>query len=421
MIPLTNEKQFFLDSMKEAQEKGVAYQDLGGDDFVGRTIRMHDSDVLNFANCSYLGLETHPKIKQGIIEATQNHGSLLSNSRSYFSSALYSELEKLLAQIFPGYQVVTTTTTLGHCSALPILIEPEDVIIIDHHVHNSVRMAARLCMANGTKVEKCRHNDMNYLETLVKRYKSSGARNIWFMADGVYSMQGNFLKIDELTELLDKYDQLHTYIDDAHGMSWTGKHGAGFILGRHNIHPKMIVAVSMCKSFAAFGGIIIFPNKDWADRVRFLGQSLIFSAPISPPILGAAIESAKIHLSDTLPPLQNELMNRILYFRERSQQLNLPLRTIDETPIQFIEIGESPTVYRVNQKLLDNDIFVTSAVFPAMPKKHGGIRVSITNHLTLADLNKLINLLDEVDISKYRDVQAHSTRAEEKSTVTAKS
>ncbi len=400
MIPLTHEKQLLFESTKEAKEKGVAYQYLDDREFSGRNVSINGNDVLNFGNCCYLGLETHPDIKQGAIEATKKYGSLLSNSRGYFSSPLYAELERYLDRIFPGNPVVTTTTTLGHCAVLPVLIEENDVILLDQYVHNSVRMAASLCKANGTQLTVVRHNDMNHLSDVIERKKKSGARNIWYLADGIYSMQGDRLKLGGLVELLNLHDQFYTYIDDAHGMSWMGKNGAGYVMGNGEIHERMIVAVSMCKSFGAFGGIIVFPNADWAERIRLFGQTMLFSAPVSPPILGAAVASAKIHLSGKLESLQNELMDRICYFREKCRQANILIKTEDETPIQFIEIGDNSTVYDMVKKLMERGVYVTIAAYPSMPKKHGGLRINITRHLTFEDIDYLIEQLIELGVNR---------------------
>lgn len=401
MLQLTTEKQMLFEIVKEAKTKGVAHQTLDDQEFTGREIRINGKDLLNFGNCCYLGLETDPRIKQGVIEATEKYGSLLSNSRAFFSSPLYGQLEGYINQIFPGYQVITTTTTLGHCAMLPILIEAEDDIIIDQYVHNSVRMAAMLCKANGTKITMVRHNDMEKLSALIERKRRDGAGNIWFLGDGIYSMQGELLDKEGLIQLLDQYDNLFAYIDDAHGMSWMGKNGAGHVLSDGKIHDRMIVAVSMCKSFAAFGGIIIFPDQEWAERVRLFGQTLLFSAPISPPILGAAIASAKIHLSDELETLQQELMDRIRYFREKCREVNIPVNTQHETPIQFIEIGDNSTVYDLIRELMEKGVYVTAAVYPSMPRKHGGLRISMTRHMTLADIDYLVDQMIELDVHKY--------------------
>ena len=400
MIPLSHEKQLLFESTKEAKEKGVAYQYLDDGEFSGRNVSINGNDVLNFGNCCYLGLETHPEIKQGAVEATKKYGTLLSNSRGYFSSPLYAELEGYLKRIFPGNPVVTTTTTLGHCAVLPVLIEEKDVILLDQYVHNSVRMAASLCKANGTTVTIVRHNDMNHLSDVIERKKKRGARNIWYLADGIYSMQGDMLKLGRLVKLLDLHDRFYAYIDDAHGMGWMGKNGAGYVMGNGEIHERMIVAVSMCKSFGAFGGIIVFPNADWAERIRLFGQTMLFSAPISPPVLGAAVASAKIHLSTKLESLQNELMDRICHFREKCRQANIPIKTEDETPIQFIKIGDNSTVYDMVKKLMERGVYVTIAAYPSMPKKHGGLRINITRHLTFEDIDYLIRQLIELGVNQ---------------------
>ncbi len=396
MIPLTNEKQSLFEMTKEAKEKGVAYQYLDDQEFTGRKVTINGKEVLNFGNCCYLGLEIEPVIKQGVIDATQKYGSLLSNSRGYFSSPLYAELEGYLKEIFPGYPLVTTTTTLGHCAMLPLLIEANDEILLDQYVHNSVRMAASLCKSNGTHITVVRHNNMSHLADVIERKKENGARNIWYLADGIYSMQGDMLKLDGLLELLNRHDQLHAYIDDAHGMGWMGKNGAGYVLGNGEIHERMIVAVSMCKSFGAFGGVIIFPNAEWAERGRLFGQTLLFSAPVSPPILGAAIASAKIHLSENLSTLQDELKDRIRYFREKCEQSGILVTTEDETPIQFIEVGENSKVYDMVKKLMERGIYVTIAAYPSMPKKHGGLRINITRHSTFEDIDYLVEQLKEL-------------------------
>lgn len=400
MIPLSQEKSVLYEITKEAREKGVAYQYLEDQEFSGRKVLLNGKEVLNFGNCSYLGLETHPDIKRGVIEATEKYGSLLSNSRAYFSSPLYAELEAYLEQIFPGYPVVTTTTTLGHCAVLPILIEETDEILLDQYAHNSIRMAASLCKANGTKITVVRHNNMEHLAEVIERKKEKGVRNIWYLADGIYSMQGDFLDRDGLIDLLNRHEQFHAYVDDAHGMSWQGKNGAGYVLGNGEIHDRMVVAVSMCKSFGAFGGIIVFPNAEWAQRVRLLGQTLMFSAPISPPILGAAIASAKIHLSGELESLQKDLRDRIRYFREKCRQANIKVNTEDETPIQFIEIGSNSAVYETVKQLMERGAYVTIAAYPSMPKKHGGLRINITNHLTFEDIDYLVDQVKELVVDK---------------------
>ena len=113
------------------------------------------------------------------------------------------------------------------------------------------------------------------------------------MADGVYSMFADLAPFDELAALLDRHAQLHLYIDDSHGVGWAGTHGRGPALEALGMHPRLIVAASLNKSFAAAGGAIVFPDPELRRRVRTAGGPMIFSGPIQPPLLGAAIESAR--------------------------------------------------------------------------------------------------------------------------------
>ncbi|MCP4135229.1 MAG: aminotransferase class I/II-fold pyridoxal phosphate-dependent enzyme [bacterium] len=341
-------------------------------------------------------METDERVKKGASEAVNKYGMLMSNSRSFFSSSLYRELEELIAGIMPGYQVISPTTTLSHCANLPALISKDDVIIIDMHAHNSIQMAAKLCMANGTEVVYLReHNDMKKLEEIVNLPQYTGKRT-WFLGDGIYSMQGEFLDLENLKKVLDRNPALYAYIDDAHGFGWTGKKGAGYVLGDGTIHSRIITTVSMCKSFGVFGGITVFPNEELSTRMSYAGQTQIFSAPLPSPVLGAAIASAKIHLSGELEIYQNELNDKIEFFKKRCLEASIPLTTRSHTPIKFIEIGNSEETYAVTSRLFNQGIYCSTAAYPSMPKNAGGIRISITRHLEYDDIDFLIEHLAQV-------------------------
>ncbi len=298
--------------------------------------------------------------------------------------------------MMPGRPVIYPTTTLGHCGNLPALIGGDDVIIADKHAHNSLQMAAKLCVAEGTEMTILReHNDMNKLEEMANNPRYAG-RRIWFLGDGVYSMQGEFLDLEGLKGVLDRRPDLYAYLDDAHGYGWSGENGAGHVLGKGDIHPRIITAVSMCKSFGSFGGVTMFPNEALGGRVQRVGQTQMFSAPLPSPILGAAIASARIHLSENLKPYQNEVAERISYFKTCCREASIPLTTRSFTPIQFIEIGTSEQTCAVNMKLFNQGIYCSAAVYPAMPKNGGGIRVSLTRHLKLGDIDYLIQNLERI-------------------------
>ena len=358
----------------------------------GRQIQIQGRSVINFGSCSYLGLEKDPRTIQGCIAAAQKHGTQFSSSRAYISDGLYMELESLLVRLFNAHCLVMPTTSLGHISALPALINPGDAIILDHQVHASVQTACQINKARGDCVEMIRHNRLDELEDRIKVLRAKH-RHIWYCLDGVYSMFGDLAPMPELYQLLDKYPQLHLYIDDAHGFSWSGRNGRGSVLGPYQQHERMVVALSLNKAFAAAGGVLVFPTLEMKRRVRACGGGVIFSGPIQPPMLGAAIASAKIHLSGEIESLQATLQERIQQTRALIEGYNLPDVGNADSPIFYIGVGQPKVGYNLVKRLMAEGFYVNIGLFPAVPLNKTGIRFTTTVHHTLTDLRGLVNAL----------------------------
>lgn len=387
-------------SVKQLQERGCVFQYYEGEDYNGRTVRINHKDLLYFSSCSYLGLETRQELIDAAIEAAKKYGTQTPSSRAMLSSPLYRELEGYLHQMFPGYPIVAQTVSLAHCSVLSLLIGDKDAIILDGYVHNSVRMASNLCKANGTFVIASKHNDMEHVKYLIYRLKKEGYRNIWYCADGIYSIHGNFCDVKGLQQLLDEENRFYAYVDDAHGTGWCGKNGSGYVIGNYGLHDKMIVVESFAKSMATLGGGIIVPDRILADYIKLTGQTMIFSGPIQPATLGALIACAKLHLSDELPAMQQELKELIRHFRKKSKELNLSITTKDETPIQLLRIGNMGKLFEILTQLIAQGYLPTTASYPAIEKGEEGIRITITRHLTKQDISSFLEDMKEIMIKE---------------------
>ncbi len=357
----------------------------------GRTVTIDNGQVVNFGSCSYLGLEVDERLKQGAIDATIRYGTQYSASRAFSACPLYEELEDLLYKIFDNNpSVLAATTTLTHVAAIPILVQDDDLVILDHQVHGSVQLAVQLAKAKGTRVEMIRHNRLDMLEDLIKENPNK-YNKIWYMADGLYSMYGDFAPMKELTYLMEKYGNFHLYIDDAHGMSWTGKHGGGYVFSQGPLHPKVVLSTSLAKGFGTGGGVLILGDKEMKRKILTCGSSYTFSGPVQPPMLGASIASAKIHLTDEIYQLQNKLAEKIELTRTILQDLSLPSIATSHSPIFYIGLGLPRVGYNMVKRLLSEGFYTNIGIFPAVPVKCTGLRLPITNGQTNEDIKNILS------------------------------
>jgi 7-keto-8-aminopelargonate synthetase-like enzyme len=376
----------------EAAARGLAMQTADEGPLDGRTISLAGRERINFGSCSYLGLELDPRLRDAVCAAVARYGTQFSSSRAYVSAPPYRELEAQLDRMFGGHALVLPTTSLGHLAALPVLVGPRDAVVLDQQVHASVQVAADQLRLQGTAVEMIRHNNLDRLERMLQRL-APRHRRVWFLADGVYSMFADLAPFAGLRELLDRHQQLHLYIDDSHGVGWAGTHGRGPALEALGMHERLVVAASLNKSFAAAGGALVFPDPELRRRVRTTGGPMIFSGPVQPPMLGAALASAAIHLSDELPVRQAALRERIALFDELAEEFCLPLATRDATPIRYVPLGLPRVVLDVVEGLLDDGFYTNYGAFPAVPMKHAGVRMTLTLHHRPEDIRALVAAL----------------------------
>ncbi|MGA9521719.1 MAG: bifunctional aminotransferase class I/II-fold pyridoxal phosphate-dependent enzyme/GNAT family N-acetyltransferase [Myxococcaceae bacterium] len=360
----------------------------------GKNIMVDGERLLSFGSCSYLGLETDPRLKEGVIKAVERFGTQFSCSRGYVSTPLYKNVEEQISELFGAPTLATPTTTLGHLAAIPVLVNEHDAIILDHQVHASVQMGATQARAAGATLEVIRHGDLGRLEELVDTLVKK-KRHVWHMVDGVYSMYGDLPDADLLTRLLEKYEQFHLYVDDAHGMSVDGKHGRGVHFARMPHHPRMIVATSFAKAFAAGGGCIVFPTDELRQRVRMCGSPLTFGGPLQPPMLGAILANTSIHLSPEIETLKAELRARIDHLNELLIARDLPLLARNHGPIFFLRTGPLRLAWNIAARLRRQGIYVNVSAYPTVPMKRSGIRLSVTRHHDFAELERLSNVLAE--------------------------
>ena len=377
------------DVCASGRKLGIVFQTIEDTELDGKYVKVDGKRMINFGSCSYLGLEMDQRLIAGSIDAVTRFGTVFSSSRAYLSSTLYDELEVLLEQIFDNPVVVTNNTTMGHLSNIPILVGDNDAVIMDVSVHNSVQQAVSLLKERNVAIEVIRHNRMDILEDRIKILQQNYDK-IWFMSDGVYSMFGDIAPVKELKSLLDTYEQFHLYIDDAHGMSWAGENGSGFVRSQLLKHDRMYLVTSLGKAFGSTGGALVFPNKLSYRRVREFGRSLIFSIQLPPAVLGASVASAKIHLSPEIYVRQNHLQERMKFFNQTAKMYELPLIKESLTPVMFIGVGKPQVGYNMVRRLMNAGQYVNLAVFPSVSYTSTGLRIPVTLQHSKEDIENLM-------------------------------
>ncbi len=363
----------------------------------GRTVVTEGKKLVNFALNNGLGLETDPRVKEGIINSTKAFGSGFYVPRPFFPAPEYFELEGLLSEIFGSSPLLALSTTLAHLGALSVLIQTGDLVILDFFVHSSIRMAVGN-ISNKATITYAPHNNIDKLERIIqKAQKDPKINNIWYLADGIYSMQGTRCPMQDVLRLLNKYDNFYAYIDDAHGMSIMGEKGKGYALGSFDSQPeKLIVTVSLSKSFGmGCGGAVVFPNPEWKRKVKICGSTFVFTAPIPAAMYGAGIAAAKIHLSPEITQLQEQLQKLIHLFYQKCQEFKIPITNIKEEccHIFYINMPSIDSALRTCQELKKAGFFVGPCIYPAISEKSSGIRVVINRHHQESDIESLAKTL----------------------------
>ncbi|MGS2739645.1 aminotransferase class I/II-fold pyridoxal phosphate-dependent enzyme [Sinomicrobium sp. M5D2P17] len=387
----------FLDTVDEifsdGIKAGVLHLYAQGESFNGRNIKVNNRDLLHFGTTGYLGLEQDSRLKNAAARAIFKFGTQFPLSKTYISHPLYRELEDKVRAMYGYLAIITKNSTLGHIGVIPTAVRDEDGVILDHQVHWSVQNATQLLKVRGVPVEMIRHNNLDMLEDKIKEL-SSKCRRIWYMADGVYSMYGDYAPVTELMVLCNKYPQLHLYFDDVHGMSWTGRNGTGYVLHTLGELPENVLLFgTLSKTFGASGAVLVCPDKKMYEKIRNFGGPLTFSAQLEPASVAAASASADIHLSPEIYRLQDELYHKISYFNQLLEKTELPLIKHNDSPVFYIGTGMPVTGYTMVRRLMEEGLFVNLGIFPAVPVKNTGLRITISRHNKKEDMERLVEAM----------------------------
>lgn len=368
-----------------------------------RTLRKIETtsghELLDFINCSYLGLETHPQIILGAQNAIQKWGVYFSASRLRLRIAELDELDSNLKEIFLGYNIITfSNLTSAHMGVLPVIASGrvphihfagQPVFIFDIRAHASLQQT-RDSLANfGEIVRKDFLNEIEISEFCYAIRKNG--KTPFLICDGVGSMAGN-MPIHFLSKLVEKNNG-YLYVDDAHGISAIGNKGCGYALKNLAVaSPHVILSGSLSKGFGAFGGFVGFYHEESVQYIKKTCYSYTFSGPLPTASVGAALESSRLHLTNEIEPLQIKLYENLKFFDSLFPKiLNANSDTI--IPIRTIHIGDDQSTVYIGQRLFDLGFASNVAVYPVVKKDCGILRFAISAQHTKDDILSLYNTL----------------------------
>lgn len=377
---------------ERARSKGYAYITLdAGHTLDGRTIHFHGKTAINFASCSYLGLEIDPRLKEAAKRAIDTYGVQYSMSRCFTHLDLYDEIEELLQQVTGKPCLYHPTVTLGHLATLPHIVESStDIVLIDQQVHGSVQLTAAVLSAQKVKIVPFLNSHLEKLTAMVEKYSVEYER-VHVFIDGLYSMFGTIAPAVFYSEMTKKYPKLRMYVDDAHGIGVFGQKGEGSYLAKVGNHDRLVVAGSTSKGLGAEGGVVAYDSEDQKRWV--LNTGCFFVGPAHPATMAALRESLLILLSEELGVIQNSLQRKIGFFNETCAWLGLPLLSANESPIKFIGVKYEDIGSELLERLIQKGYYINGCSYPNVPLGRAGLRITISDHIQVEDIQNLLATL----------------------------
>ena len=380
-------KCYQYDTAKDAVARGVYPYFIPLSENEGTEVMFKDHRLIMCGSNNYLGLTTHPKVREAAIEAIKRFGTSCTGSRFLNGTLeLHHQLEGELAQwVGKESALIFSTGMQVNLGALSSVAGRGDYVILDKDDHASIVDGA---MLSSAKIDRFIHNDMEHLEKVLQSLPEDAGKLV--VVDGLFSMGGDLAPLDLLIPICRKYEA-RLMVDDAHGMGVLGG-GRGTAVQFGLTDEVDLIMSTFSKSFASLGGFIAGEH-DVIDYIKHHARSLIFSASIPPANTASAL--AALHVMQDEPE-RIERVNQIGNFmRKGYQELGFNIGN-SVSPIIPIIIGDDELTFKFWKLLFDAGVFVNPIISPAVPPGMQLLRTSYMATQTDKQLEQVLDTFEKV-------------------------
>ena len=350
-------------------------------------------EVIVLCSNNYLGLTTHPRLKEAALAAIETHGVGSGAVRAISGTMdLHMELEERLAK-FKGAEASLTYPTgfMANSGLIPQLAGRGDLIVSDELNHGSIIDGVRL---TGADKAIYKHNDTEDLARVLEDADNHDPeyRRILIITDGVFSMDGDIAPLDEIAKLGGEHGAM-VYVDDAHGEGVLGEGGRGIVSHFGLDHEEVQVEMgTFSKAYGTIGGHIS-GSESLTKFAWNKSRTWLLSSSHPPPVVAATI--AAIDVLETEPQHVERLWRNTRYFKKVVEDLGFNTG-MSQTPIIPVIVGESSKAKRLSEMLYEEGIFVVPIVFPMVAQDLARIRVQMNAKLSLEQLDHVIEAIEEI-------------------------
>src|SRR3954469_6553282 len=380
--------------MDELRAKGTHFKLRVLEDEQAPVCTFDGKKVINLASNNYLGLTTHPKLREAALAATKKYGVGSGAVRTIAGTmSLHMELEEKIAR-FKNVEacVVFQSGFTANAGTVSAILGKEDFIISDELNHASIIDGARLSKA---KILVYRHKDIAHAEEQLKSVADQPGHKL-LISDGVFSMDGDIGPLPALCDLAEKYGAI-MMVDDAHASGVLGREGRGTI-DHFNVHGRVDIQVgTLSKAIGAIGGYVC-GTRDFIEFLYPRARPFLFSTSHPPSVAATCIAAFDVLQNE--PEHMERMWDNTRFFKKELGLLGFNIGGLNtpasETPITPIIVGDGKLTMEFSRELFKEGIFATGIAFPTVAEGKARIRTIMTSEHTQHQMERALAVLGRV-------------------------